>query len=94
MMVYVLARAVNFFVEIIVLMIVAEALMSWFVRPGSSGYRVYVMLENLTEPVIRPFRKLTQGIAHRSGMDFAPAVAIIALYVIRKVVISLMLLLV
>lgn len=90
MLIYVLARAVSFFIEVVVMMIVAQAIMSWFVRPGSGGYRFYLTLEGLTEPIIRPFRQLTQGITYRTGMDFSPAVAILVLYLIEKVVIRLL----
>ena len=94
MMIYVLAKAIGMFVEIVVMMIVLNAVLSWFVRPGSAGYKLYVTLEGLTEPIVRPFRQLTQGFAYRTGMDFAPVLAIISLYLIRKILISLLFLLV
>ncbi len=91
-MTYILARAVGFFIEIVVTLIVAEALMSWFVRPGSSVYRIYCSLHNLTEPIVNPFRQLTSGVAYRTGIDFAPLAAIIVLQLIERVLVRILLL--
>jgi len=91
-MTYILARAISYFIEIVVTLIFIEALMSWFVRPGSSFYRYYCMLHALTEPIVNPFRQLTSGIAYRTGIDFAPLVAIFALQLLGSVLAKLLLL--
>ncbi|WP_206458997.1 YggT family protein [Anaerovorax sp. IOR16] len=91
-MTYVLARAISFFIEIVITLIVVEALMSWFVRPGSNFYRIYCSLHGLTEPIVNPFRQLTSGLAYRTGIDFSPLVAIIALQLLESVLYKLLLL--
>lgn len=87
---YVLARGISFFIEIFITLIIVEALMSWLVRPGSNWYRYYSSLHAFIEPLLNPFRRLTSGVADRTGMDFTPLVAVIVLQLIESVLIKLL----
>lgn len=89
-MTYILARAISFFIEILITLIIVEALMSWFVRPGSRWYRIYDSLHGLTEPLLYPFRQLTSSFAYRTGIDFSPLVAIIVLQILEEVLVRLL----
>jgi len=81
-----LIRAVNLLFRVFSVMILIYCVLSWFVRPGQAGYSVYCRLEELVEPLIAPFRRLTAGIAWRTGIDFAPWLALIALNIIQDVI--------
>ena len=63
--------------------IVARALLSWFnLAPGN---RLSVILEEITEPVIAPIRRVVP----RIGMiDISPIVAIFALQIIQSLLLS------
>jgi YggT family protein len=74
--------------DILVYAIIARALLSWFVRPGQAGSgmtRVIAILEEVTEPVVAPIRRVMP----RIGMlDLSPLVAIILLQVIQSLLLG------
>jgi len=87
----VLISAVNAFAEIIILLLIARAICSWFIKPGSQAYRLYMMLEMITEPIVAPCRKITSRF--RTGMiDFSVLLAFLLVIVIRNIVIWALLL--
>jgi YggT family protein len=65
--------------------IVIQALLSW-INPGTYNPAVN-LLHTLTEPVLRPVRRLLPPI---SGMDLSPLLAILALEVVRRLVVPLL----
>jgi len=81
---YALQRALTTLVEIYVVLLIARALMSWFpVNPGTMIYRIVLVLDRLTEPVLRPVRRILPPVrAGGMAIDLSIIVAIIALEVI------------
>jgi YggT family protein len=80
-----LAYAIYLFCDFIVTLIVIEAIMSWFVM--SMPYqirRIYGFIQTLTEPFLRPFRRLLQKFTYRMGIDFSPIIAIMAIQLIGR----------
>ena len=53
--------------------------------------RFYKLLASLTEPFVRPFRKLTARFAYSMGIDFSPLIAIIAIQLICRLIAVLIL---
>ena len=87
-----LISAVSAFAEVLILLLIARAVMSWFVRPGSSVYRLYQTLEMLTEPIVAPCRKITSRF--QTGMfDFSIILAFVLVWAARAVIISILLML-
>lgn len=71
--------------DIVVMLIVIEAIMSWFVPAMPYQVRrIYEIISMLTDPFVRPFRKLTERFAYASGVDFAPLIAVIVIQGIGK----------
>jgi YggT family protein len=92
-MILILIRAINTFVRILIYLIVARAIMSWFVRnPYGSLYKIYVAIMQLTEPILQPFRRIISRLGWNGPIDFSPILAFIGLEIIRNVVIRLLLL--
>jgi len=88
-----LITAINGFARVLVWLLIARAICSWFIRPGSSAYRVYLALVMLTEPLVAPCRKITQRFP--TGMfDFSIIIAFILVEIIRFILISVLLMLV
>ncbi len=87
---YVLAQAVNLFFRVVYYMIFIRIIMSWFIRDPRNKF--YMILVNVTEPILLPFRKLSYKIfAGRNMMiDISPLLAIIALQVINNIVIRVL----
>lgn len=81
---YALQRGLTTLAELYVLMLIARALMSWFpISPGSTIYRVVVVLDRLTEPVLRPIRRILPPVrAGGMAIDLSIIVAIIAIEVV------------
>lgn len=81
--------------RIAILMIVLQAIMSWFVQSMSGPVLTfYDFLCTFTEPLIRPFRVLTQRFAYSVGIDFSPILAIFAIQIIERLLIHLIAMLV
>lgn len=69
--------------------IIARSLLSWFISPGSGGWgqRLMVFLEEITEPIISPIRRVMP----RLGMfDLSPMIAIFLLWIIRDLLLNAM----
>lgn len=89
---YFIARVIMGFGDVIITLICLQAIMSWFVRMMSAGMmKFYNLVASLTEPFIRPFRKLTMRFAYSMGIDFSPVIAIIAIQLVCRLIAVLIL---
>ena len=87
----VLMNAINFFFQVLVYLILARAILSWFVRtPYGNLYKVYSAIIQITEPMLAPCRKLLARFSLSGTIDFSPIVAIIGLTVINGIIINLL----
>jgi len=80
-------RLLHTLIQLYILLIVANALLSWF-PPSTSGGPLATtqrVLRTVTEPVLRPFRQIVPR-PHMGGVsvDFSPVVAIIVLSIINS----------
>jgi YggT family protein len=84
--VYWLYTFIELLFNILIYAIIARALLSWFI-PQGSGNRLMMVLDEITEPVIAPIRRVMP----RIGMlDLSPLVAIILLQVVQYLLLSAM----
>jgi YggT family protein len=74
-------RFVDTFIWVYILLIFAYILTSW-VRMPYSLHRVQRFLDDVCEPYIRLFRRVLPSFG---PLDLSPIVAVIALYVVRRV---------
>ena len=85
-MMILIARVVNLFSDIVVMLICAGAVMSWFTSSfGPALWKVYGLIQSLTEPVISPFRKLLWRFSSQMGIDFSPVIAILAVQLATRI---------
>ncbi|WP_437130488.1 YggT family protein [Peptostreptococcus russellii] len=75
--------ALQYLINIIVWVIIAKAILSWF--PGAQSSSLYTMLDQFTEPVEAPIRKIF-GKYMSGPLDFTPMIAIIFLMIIGKLI--------
>ncbi|HVJ48215.1 YggT family protein [Desulfitobacterium sp.] len=68
--------------------IVLQALMSWV--PQLSNSRFGRLLNDITEPLLRPFQRFQIG-GRGFGIDISPILAYFALYLIRLLVLPMIL---
>ena len=86
MMMILIARVINLFSDIIVILICIGAVMSWFTSSFGPGlWKVYGLIRSVTEPVISPFRKLLWRFSSQTGIDFSPVIAILAIQLIVRI---------
>jgi len=71
--------------EVYTFLIFAQVLMSWV--PHDHNHPVFRFIEDVTEPVMRPFRKLIPAVG---GIDFSPIIALMAVELVRRIVLSLL----
>ncbi len=88
----ILGVAVYRFCQIIIWLILARAIMSWFIRvPSGTLYSIYSGLCQLTEIIIGPCRNMLNRMGMQSGpIDFAPMVAILLIWLIQSLALSIL----
>ena len=68
----------HYLFEIINMLILIRVILSW-IRPNP-GNKIVMMIYNLTEPILEPFRELSYRFNIGGGMiDFSPIFAILAM---------------
>jgi YggT family protein len=78
---------VELVIEILTWIVIAGAIMSWLVAFGVVNLRnqfirlVVDMLYRLTEPMLRPIRRILPNLG---GVDISPVVLLVALAVLRE----------
>lgn len=83
---------INGIYHLVILVIVLQAIMSWFVASMPDPiFRFYELLCNLTEPVISPFRRITERFIPSMGVDFSPLIAILVIGLVKRILISVLL---
>ena len=80
-----IAQLISFVFNILTLLIIADAIMSFFMSPV---HPVRAAVRRILEPIYAPIRKI---IPPMGMMDFTPIVVIILLRVIEYIILSLLL---
>jgi YggT family protein len=81
-----LITLVNAVFNILELLIFARILLTWL--PISPWNPIARWLRRIVDPILRPFRRILPTF---SGMDFSPLLALLVLYVLNRVIVSLIL---
>ncbi len=83
-----LISSINYFVEVIQLLILVRIIMSFIIRdPYNKFYRI---VYQLTEPIMAPFRKFIYKLGIDTGMfDFSPILAMVSLQILAGILIGL-----
>lgn len=71
--------------EVLKWLIIARALMSWFVSPTSSN-PIVDAIRRITDPILRPVRDVVPDFG---GVDVSPLVAFFGLYLLQQVVVRM-----
>ncbi len=79
----ILATTLSLFLDFLNFMILIRVFLSWFnLNPHS---KLVVLVYQLTDPVLEPFRKLTERLGINTGMiDFSPIISLVFLYYVVK----------
>lgn len=71
--------------ELLKWLIIARALLSWFVPPHSQNPIVQV-IRRITDPILQPFQSV---LPQMGGMDVSPLVAFFAIYLLQSLIVGL-----
>ncbi|MBQ1690088.1 MAG: YggT family protein [Firmicutes bacterium] len=88
-MAYVLIRAIRLFAEVLELMLLARALLSWFVRDQYSTLgKIYIAIIRFTEPIVAPCRRALSRL--NTGMfDFSVLLAMLLISAVSNILIRI-----
>lgn len=89
-MMFLLARTIDIMVEVIILAITIDVILSWVYHGNNMFVRI---IHAITEPVLNPFRRLINNSALGGPglrLDFSPILAVLALSFFRNVLIRLL----
>jgi len=67
----------------------AYVILSWVARSNPKLWDIYRELSRIIEPILAPIRKITQPIAYKTGLDFAPYLLAILLSAAYRLVANL-----
>ena len=76
---------VYYALEILKWLIIARALMSWFVSPHSDN-PVVGLVRRVTDPILRP---ISEMLPTMGGVDVSPLLAFFAIYLFQQLVLRL-----
>jgi YggT family protein len=85
----ILATTVSYFFDFLNLMILIRVFLTWFNFNPENKF--IVLIFQLTDPVLEPFRKLASKFGLNTGMiDFSPIISLLFLYyIVRPLLITL-----
>ncbi|QHI73209.1 YggT family protein [Aminipila terrae] len=87
---FLLINAVGWFCDILIFLLLARAVLSWFVMGQYNNlYRVYEIICNITEPIVAPCRRLSMRL--NTGMlDLSVFFAFFLVSIVRKIIITIL----
>ncbi len=90
-MAVVIIRAIYWFAQLLTMLLVLRALLSWFARDPYSGIgKFYAFLIRLMEPIVNPCRQLLYKLNINTGMfDFSVLIAFFLIEIVANVLAKL-----
>jgi YggT family protein len=85
---FLLARLINFVINIYTFLIVIRAIISWVNRDPYNP--VVRMLDKFTEPILYPIRKLLWRVTGNMPIDFSPLIAIVLLRIVGSFLVRIL----
>lgn len=73
-----------YFLNLVVFLILARAIMSWIVRDLSNPIAAFIY--QVTEPLLMPFRLIVQKLGYQGMIDFSPILLIITIQLLTSFV--------
>ena len=90
----ILASAIHWFCNLLILVICVRAVLTWVVTGYEHAlYKIYAFTVKLTDPLMAPIAKLMAGVTRNSGIDWTPLVLIIIIQLLdnlsRTIILSM-----
>jgi len=91
----ILAQLVYWVCQILIIILIARAVLSWIVIYGrqfnSPLGRIYHILSAITEPIVAPVRRLISRFINTGPIDIAPLATFIIIMIIRVILTAILL---
>ena len=87
----ILYSGIYYFFRVLLFILVAEAVMSWFIRPGDRAYSIFQLMHRITDPILNPIRRLIYRGHPRGGIDFSPLIAILIISMLERLLYNIIL---
>lgn len=79
-----LGGAIVNFLDLVEVLIILNAVMSWFIRPRSNDISRIVGV--IIDPIMKPCKKIQMSIVPNSPFDFSPAIAILLIEFVKRII--------
>jgi len=86
---YIIIRTIDIFFQVLELLIVVDAMLSWFYAGKKNKW--VIQLRSLVEPILIPFRKLVALMKINMGMvDFSPILALLFIeFLVKPIILNI-----
>jgi YggT family protein len=84
---YLFKTTMIYFLNLVVFLILARAVLSWFIRDLRNPIAAFVY--QVTEPLLSPFRHIIQRLGYNGMIDFSPILLIITVQLLSSFIIGL-----
>jgi YggT family protein len=78
-----LITSIDYFLQLLEMLIFVDAIMSWVIRPRSNNFSKILGL--VVDPVLKPCIMLQKKIISNSPVDFSPLMALVLIEIIRRI---------
>ncbi|SHJ57315.1 YggT family protein [Tepidibacter formicigenes] len=85
---WIIIKALGYFVEFLELMILIRVIMSWV--PNARYSRFYDIVYSLTEPILGPVRDLMFRYLNTGPIDFSPIIAYFLIKIVYQVLVRIL----
>jgi len=94
MIFFILAQLVYWICQILIFILVARAILSWIVFYGrlfnSPLGRIYNVLTVITEPIVKPVRKLISRFINTGPVDIAPLITFFIVILVSRILTTIL----
>ncbi len=80
---------INVAINVLIVLIIVHAILSWIPEARWRYRQITRPIDQIAEPLLEPFRRIVPP-SKTGGIDISPALAIVALAIIRRILISLL----
>jgi len=91
----ILAQLVYWVCQILIIVLIARAILSWIVFYGrqfnSPIGRIYHVLSTITEPIVAPVRRLISRFINTGPVDIAPLVTFFIIMIVSRILTAVLL---
>lgn len=81
-----MVRLIFIVAKLLTFLLIARCIISWMPSAKVQYHPISLFIMQVTDPILEPFRKLIP--THRFGVDISPAIAIIVIWLLARLLAS------